>query len=368
MTTSFITRAKLAARLLTRGDLPEDVPSGILPPERREAFDPLTLSTVFRGVQILQTAMVGLPINEYSAGVNRGKVSPIISRPNAACSRRDFISDFVACLALDGNAFVRLTWDETGIINCELLDPSKVTVTDASRDPASPDLRFSYLGKEYDSHDIQHAKFLNVPGQLRGYGPINAARKEVESAQKARSFKDAFYNDSSNLKGYLSTDQRVTPEYAQQAKADWMAEGPSGGIKVLGQNLKYTPLGFKPADLQFLETQRFDTTQISRLLGVPASLMLAAVEGSNLTYANIEQSWIEFADYTLAAYAGELEELFDRLLPRGRTARFDWDSSRRTNTSDRYDALSKALSAGWMTIDEVRASEGLPPMKGDISD
>jgi phage portal protein BeeE len=96
--------------------------------------------------------------------------------------------------------------------------------------------------------------------------------------------------------------------------------------------------------------------------------MLAAVEGSNLTYANIEQSWIEFADYTLAAYAGELEELFDRLLPRGRTARFDWDSSRRTNTSDRYDALSKALSAGWMTIDEVRASEGLPPMNGDISD
>jgi hypothetical protein len=65
MTTSFMTRAKLAARLLTRGDLPEDVPSGILPPERREAFDPLTLSTVFRGVQILQTAMVGLPINEY---------------------------------------------------------------------------------------------------------------------------------------------------------------------------------------------------------------------------------------------------------------------------------------------------------------
>lgn len=45
--------------------------------------------------------------------------------------------------------------------------------------------------------------------------------------------------------------------------------------------------------------------------------MLAAVDGSNLTYSNIEQSWIEFADYTLAAYTGEIEEIFNRLLPRG---------------------------------------------------
>lgn len=87
-------------------------------------------------------------------------------------------------------------------------------------------------------------------------------------------------------------------------------------MKVLGSKLKYVPLDMKPADLQFLETQKFDTTQIARLLGIPASIMLAAVDGSNLTYSNIEQSWIEFADYTLAAYAGEIEELFNRLLPR----------------------------------------------------
>lgn len=118
----------------------------------------------------------------------------------------------------------------------------------------------------------------------------------------------------------------------------------------------------KPADLQFLETQKFDTTQIARLLGIPASIMLAAVDGSNLTYSNIEQSWIEFADYTLAAYTGEIEELFDRLLPRGRYARFDWDSSRRADMSDRYAAYKSALDAQWITTNEVRAREGLPPL------
>lgn len=152
----------------------------------------------------------------------------------------------------------------------------------------------------------------------------------------------------------MKTDKKVTPEYAKQAKTDWKASGTAADIKVLGENLTYVPLDMKPADLQFLETQKFDTTQIARLLGIPASIMLAAVDGSNLTYSNIEQSWIEFADYTLAAYAGEIEELFNRLLPRGRTAAFDWDSSRRADMADRFNAYQTAIASGWMTVDEIR--------------
>ena len=133
-------------------------------------------------------------------------------------------------------------------------------------------------------------------------------------------------------------------------------------MKVLGNNLTYVPLDMKPADLQFLETQKFDTTQIARLLGIPASIMLAAVDGSNLTYSNIEQSWIEFSDYTLSAYAGEIEELFNVLLPRGREARFDWDSSRRADMSDRFNAYKTALDSKWITVNEVRARESYPPL------
>ena len=91
--------------------------------------------------------------------------------------------------------------------------------------------------------------------------------------------------------------------------------------------------------------------------------MLAAVDGSNLTYSNIEQSWIEFADYTLSAYAGEIEEILNRLLPRGREARFDWDSSRRANMSDRFNAYKTAIDAGFYTLNEVRAKEGLPALQ-----
>ena len=360
-------RMKLAGRVLTRGADGTDMPDGIKPPKRGPATEPLQLSTVFRGVQVLQTAITGLPIVEQRGGRDLPDVSPMVLQPDVSRSRRDFIADIVASLVLDGNAFTRIVRDWKGeIVTCEMLPPQYVTVTDESDDPACPDLRFSYLGHAYTADDVVHSKFLNVPGRLRGLGPISAAREEIEAAQLARDYKARFFTDGSNLKGYLRTSENITQEAAQQAKASWKASGEAGDIKVVGKNLEYVPLSLKPADLQFLETQKFDTTQIARLLGIPASIMLAAVDGSNLTYSNIEQSWIEFADYTLAAYTGELEEIFNRLLPRGRPAQCDWDSSQRANMSDRYTAYKTAIEAGFLTVDDVRRKEGLPELtKGE---
>lgn len=353
-------RMKLAGRVLTRGADGTDMPDGIKPPKRGPATEPLQLSTVFRGVQVLQTAITGLPIVEQRGGRDLPDVSPMVLQPDVSRSRRDFIADIVASLVLDGNAFTRIVRDWKGeIVTCEMLPPQYVTVTDESDDPACPDLRFSYLGHAYTADDVVHSKFLNVPGRLRGLGPISAAREEIDAAQLASDYKARFFTDGSNLKGYLRTSENITQEAAQQAKASWKASGEAGDIKVVGKNLEYVPLSLKPADLQFLETQKFDTTQIARLLGIPASIMLAAVDGSNLTYSNIEQSWIEFADYTLAAYTGEIEEIFNRLLPRGRTAKFDWDSSQRANMSDRYTAYKTAIEAGFLTVDDVRRKEGL---------
>lgn len=355
---------KFAGRVLTRGaDALADVPDGIMPPSRAAAYDPLQLSTVFRGVQVLQTAITGLPLHETRNGLKIDGLSSIVDRPDVDRSRRDFLADLVASMVLDGNAFIRKLRYPTGeIVTCQVLPPHLVTVSDDGTDPASPILRYSYLGRDYTADDIIHLKFLNVPGRLRGLGPISAAREEVEGAQMARDYKAHFYTDSSNIKGYLKSDQKITPDSARQAKDDWNKAGAAGDIKVVGSNLTYVPLDLKPADLQFLETQKFDTTQIARLLGIPASIMLAAVDGSNLTYSNIEQSWIEFADYTLAAYTGEIEEALTSLLPRGRAVKFDWDSSRRADMSDRFSAYQTAIASGWLTVDEVREREGLPPM------
>jgi len=135
-----------------------------------------------------------------------------------------------------------------------------------------------------------------------------------------------------------------------------------GVVRVLGKGLDYTPLALSPEDLQFIESQQFNTTQIARLLGIPASLMLAKVEGTSLTYSNIEQEWLTFAEYTLSAYADEICEALTSLLPEGQWCAPDWDSLHRSDTNTRYSAYQTAISAGFMTVDEARAREGWAPI------
>lgn len=357
----FLTRLFRRDARDTGGDA---IPEGVVPPARSGMdTDPLTLSTVFRGVQILQTAICGLPIYEMKGGVRQPATSRLILQPDPARSRRDFLADIVASLVLYGNAFVRLDTFGADIVACAVLPPQYVTVTMRNGDWAAPDLRYSYLGKTYTADRIVHLKFLNVPGEILGMGPISAARREIESAQAAKECKSKYYKDSSNIKAYMVSSQPMSEAQAREAKKAWEAAGDVNGTKFIGNGYEMKFPSFKADDLMFLQAQKFDTTQIARLLGIPASIMLASVEGSNLTYSNVEQSWIEFADYTLAAYAGEIEELFNRLLPRGRTAVFDWDSSRRTDMSDRLAAYRTAIDAGIYTIDEVRAKEGLAPRK-----
>ena len=102
---------KLAGRVLTRGAEGTDMPEGVKPPARRSDTEPLQLSTVFRGVQVLQTAITGLPVVEQRGGRDLPDVSPLVLQPDVSRSRRDFIADIVASLVLDGNAFTRIVRD-----------------------------------------------------------------------------------------------------------------------------------------------------------------------------------------------------------------------------------------------------------------
>ena len=163
-------------------------------PFRRPAGrDPLNMSVVFRGVQILQTAVSGLPVRQLRHGM---AVEParIVERPDPDTWRADFISETVMGLALNGNAFwLRLKGVDGSTIGLRNLPPALVSVSDARGDIANPDKRYWYMGREYTSNDIIHLRFLKVPGRLRGMGPIEAAREEIEGAIDARDYKSRYF-------------------------------------------------------------------------------------------------------------------------------------------------------------------------------
>lgn len=349
--------------------------SAVTLPTRRPTFgatadQAMTLAPAYRAMQVLTTAASQLALAQFR-GDNKIDSSAILAAPDLTTHRSAFIEYTVASMAVDGNAFWRLirsTVDNT-VVDIRPLNPAEVSVNRNARTDA---LTYSYRGADYGPEQIRHLQLMRLPGRDRGLGPIEAGKAELQGALEARDYGASWFSQGTVPEGVLSSDQPLSSDQAKLYKQTWQGIDPATGeqnpnghdLRVLGAGLRYEYLALKPADAQYLETQQFTTTQIARLFGVPASLMLAAVDGSSQTYANIEQDWIGFTRFTLMRYLREIEEAFSAILPRGNTARFNVDSLLRTDTKTRYEAHKIALDARFMTRADVRLLEGLPFIPG----
>jgi HK97 family phage portal protein len=330
----------------------------------------LGISTVYRAFQVLTTAGSQLTLKEFS-GSNEVTPSALVERPSLLLDLGAFIEYSISSLAGSGDAFWEITRSSSALrepIAVEPLDPAQVGVV---LDPVTGIRSYTVRGRPMPTDRIRHLQMMRLTGRARGLGPVEAARIELRGTLDARDYGNSWFSDSAVPNGVLTTADVLSAEQAKQYKDGWngiTADGTktdqSHEIRVLGSGLSYEHLNLKPADAQFLETQQFNTTQLARLFGIPASLMLAAVQGSSTTYSNVEQDWIGFIRFTLMSYLKEIEDALSSLLPYGRTVRFNVDALLRTDTKTRYEAHQIALNAGFKTVNEVRRSEGLPALPG----
>lgn len=118
-------------------------------------------------------------------------------------------------------------------------------------------------------------------------------------------------------------------------------------------------------ELQLIAAREFAVTEVARLTGIDADWL--SVNTTSRTYANAQDARRSFVDFVLAPYLHAIEERLSLgdTTPRGQKVRFNLDGFLRASTKERYEAHKIALDAGFLTIDEVRALEDLPPL--DVS-
>lgn len=355
---------------LSRSEGPSE---GVIPPSRKSkrgtvtADQAMQIADVYRAVQIHETAAGQLTIDGIKDRQKLDTTPSLLTRPNVDQSLSAFIEATVVALATTGNAFWRKTYStSTGqVSNLEPWNPHLVTVNQARATYRGPGkITFGYDGKTFTPREVQHLQLMRVPGMCAGLGPIQAAQNELAGVRDVRDYATGWFTDGqAQPNGVLTTDQRLTSEDADRYKQRWNA-GADGGVRVLGAGLSYTPIMLKPADAQWLEARNFNVTQVARLFGVPASLMLAPVEGTNLTYQNVEQEWLAYVRFSLMAYLREIEEALTACLPRGTSARFDIDVLLRPDTQTRFASYQTGIAAGFLLRSEARAREHLPPVPG----
>ena len=163
--------------------------------------------------------------------------------------------------------------------------------------------------------------------------------------------------------GYLKVNKEgLAQDKADALKARWLAAhgGRTKSIAVLNSTTEFHPLTFTPVDAALIEAMKANLNELANATGVPPD-MLGAPTDSN-TYANVEMRRQDLATFTYLPWTARIEAVLDARLPRGTSVTVALDGLLRPETGTRYANNAAAIAAGWKTVNEVRAEEGLPPL------
>lgn len=334
----------------------------------------LSHPAVMGAVRLIAELTASLPLVAYERtadGRRRAENHPVYrllhEAPNYQQTPFTFKEELALHLLLHGNCFILVQWAEDGSPAALWpLHPSRVQV---EVQPSGAILyKVNTIGGQlvtYTPDDILHVPLLALDG-LIGRSPVQLAREAIGAALAAEEHAAAYFGNAARPSGILKTAGVLSPEAAQRLKESWQAAYGRGkaGTAVLEDGIEFEPISGNAQESQLIESRQFAMRTIAAALRIPPHLLDPTARG---TYANVETQSLEFLTFSLQPFLTRLEEAFTLKLftPTERQryfVEFLTDSLLRTDTRTRYQAYQVAIQSGFMTANEVRQRENLPPL------
>ena len=221
-----------------------------------------------------------------------------------------------------------------------------------------------------ESTDVFHLRGLSFDG-LCGYSPVRLFKNAIGLGVATERYGGAYFGNGSRPGGVLTTDKEVSPETRTKLREDWEAmhrgSDNAGKVAILEDGLKWESVGLPNDVSQFMETRKFQVTELARIYGVPPH-KVADLERS--TNNNIEHQGIEFVTDGLMPWAKRWEGEADaKLLGRDRMlagdyVRLNLDSLMRGDSTQRSTFYRSMRDVGAYSVNEIRELEDRDPVEG----
>jgi HK97 family phage portal protein len=194
-------------------------------------------------------------------------------------------------------------------------------------------------------------------------GVLATHSAEMGLAARAQRYADGMFSTGVPA-GILKTSiPNVKKEQAERLREQWMDAhgGDRRSVAVLNATTDFQPLGLSPVDLALIEMRRMSLLDVANAFGVPV-YMLGGNDGGSNTYSNAESRNMDFKQFSLYGWATAVEEVITSLLATGVFMVISFGGLLRPDTATRYAAYSTAIKDGWLTPNEVRLFENIPPL------
>lgn len=358
--------------------LQESAPSITL--NKEEPYIPpeagMQLSAVWSCINLLSETMATLPLVIYEVKRNGDKIPArdtrlwqVLHNPNQIMTAHDFWLCMSLNRFLTGNAYALIHRDGTGA----LIGLTPLASASGQMEVAVLDGQVIYQYKKdgkytyFTSDQILHWKGMgNGVVGLSTFDYMRATTNEMKNAQKNAS---ALYGNGNQLTGIVTVDRVVKGQQLIELRDRFRELGAFNGdswINFLPADMKYQQVAMSAADAQLLETRQFGVEEIGRWFGVPAALINSSSGTSGASIEQIVESFYRSTIHPLCCSVEQaiMQRVFTAAERSKYVAEFKMSALLRASVSSRYDSYSKALQNGFMTRNEVRKLENLPPVDG----
>lgn len=341
------------------------------------------ISAVYACIGLIGGALASLPLPIYRRTADgRERVNHdvwwLLNEQPCTCMSAAVMWEYLAwSLLLHGDAFAmiqRASPLSPTIVGFEPVHPLSVQVQEVNE-------RLIYTVVDCDETlVIDQDDMLHIPGLgfdgLRGMSPLRyAARQTFGLSLAAEEYSARFFSQGARPDYIITTEASMNADQQKLFRESWMARYAglaNSHIPALlaGGKSDVKALTLSPEEAQLMAMRTFQATDIARIYGIPPH-MIGIVEKTTSWGTGIEQQGIGFVKYTLQRHLVKIEQEINRKVFRKslqffaefNTAGLERGDIKARNESYRI-AAGRAGEPGWMTINEIRKLENLPPVAG----
>jgi len=288
-----------------------------------------------------------------------------LEEPFGDLDRVAWCGQVLLSLLLAGNAYCWRDFTPSGQLTLRPLNPDQVSVrADGGRK------LYTIAGNgPFDSMRVLHIPGLMWPGSDVGLSPVEMARQTVGIGMSAEEFGARFFGQGAVMSGVIEVPADQPPEKSREMAKGWArhhsgkAKSHLPGVLTGGATWKQTSITNEQA--QFLDTRKFTASQIaSQMFLIDPAEMGLPVDGSSLTYANLEQRNARKVQVTFLPWLVRLERALSAELAAPRYVKFNVGGLLRGDMKTRFDSYRVALGPDvpFMEPNEARAFEDWQPL------
>jgi HK97 family phage portal protein len=338
----------------------------------------MSVATVYACVRVLSETIASLPLNVYQedegaskrrVATNHAAYSLLHDNPNDLMTSFIWREIAMSHTLLWGNHYSQIRWSGAGrVLELWPMLPWQVSPkwVDGGRARVY-EVRDGTGKMELKDDEVLHIPALSFDG-LQGMGPISKMREDIGLAMATREFGSRFFANDARPGVVLETPGTFN-EQASKNLAESIAEKFSGlenkfKMLVLEQGVKMHTIQMPLEDAQFLETRKFQRTEICGAFRVPPYMVGDLTEAN---YNNMEQQDLGFAKHTIVPWCVRWEQELNRKLfvrGTGYYAKFALQGLLRGDYRTRTEGYRSGIQAGWLTRNEARGFEELDPIDG----